>query len=194
MPARRAPGHPAALLPPFDDDGRLNAVVDTPRGSRAKYRYDERRGVFTVAHLLAAGHAMPCEFAFVPGTRGGDGDPLDALVLFDDATFPGCLLPARPLGVLRAEQDDGEGGTERNDRIVAAAADAHLYRDLQALDDVPGGLLAELEHFLVSYNAARGRRFTLLGRGDAAAARRLVRAHASAPSATRAPRAPRGRR
>ena len=79
---RSSAHHPAALLPPFDDEGRLTCVVETARGSRAKYRYDERTGTFTVAHVLAAGLAFPCEFAFVPGTRAGDGDPLDVLVLF----------------------------------------------------------------------------------------------------------------
>ena len=185
MPARRpAAHHPAALLPPIDDEGRLTCVVETARGSRAKYRYDEATGTFTVAHVLAAGLAFPCEFAFVPGTRADDGDPLDALVLFDDATFPGCVLPSRPLGVLRAEQDDGAGGAERNDRIVAVAAASHLYAHLQALDDVPERLLAELEHFLVSYNDARGERFTILGRGGPDDARRLVRERAR-PAAVR---------
>ena len=187
MPARRPPAHhPAALLPPFDDDGRLTCVVETARGSRAKYRYDDATGTFTVAHVLALGLAFPCEFAFVPGTRAGDGDPLDVLVLFDDATFPGCVLPSHPLGVLRAEQDDGTGGAERNDRIVAVAAHAHLYRDLRALDDVPAHLLQELEHFLVAYNDARGKRFTILGRGGPDDARRLVRESVPRRGRTRA--------
>ena len=181
MPARRpAPQHPAALLPPFDDAGRLTCVVETARGSRAKYRYDARTGTFTVAHVLAAGLAFPCEFAFVPGTRADDGDPVDALVLFDDATFAGCVLPCRPLGVVLAEQEDEGGEARRNDRVVAVAEASHLYRDLRSLADVPAGLLDELEGFMTAYDAARGRRFTVLGRGDAEAARRLVRASAAA--------------
>lgn len=186
MPARRPSAHhPAALLPPFDDGGRLTCVVETVRGSRAKYRYDARTGTFTVAHVLAVGLAFPCEFAFVPGTRADDGDPLDALVLFDDATFAGCVLPSRPLGVIRAEQEDDEGVARRNDRIVAVAESSHLYRDLQSLRDVPAHLVQELEHFLVTYDAARGRRFTVLGRGDADDVRALVRA--SARKLTRKP-------
>lgn len=178
MPARRPVHHPAALLAPFDDEGRLTCVVETARGSRAKYRYDERTGTFTVAHVLAAGLVFPCEFAFVPGTRADDGDPLDALVLFDDATFAGCVLPCRPLGVVLAEQEDEAGEVRRNDRVVAVAEASHLYRDLHALTDVPAHLLDELESFLVTYDAARGRRFTVLGRGGPDDARRLVRASA----------------
>ena len=177
MPARRpAAHHPAALLPPFDAEGRLTCVVETARGSRAKYRYDDATGTFTVAHVLAAGLVFPCEFAFVPGTRGGDGDPLDALVLFDDPTFAGCVLPARPLGVVLAEQDDEAGEPRRNDRLVAVAAASHLYAHLATLDDVPEGLLEELEGFMTTYDAARGRRFTVLGRGGPDDARALVRA------------------
>jgi inorganic pyrophosphatase len=124
--------------------------------------------------VLAAGLAFPCEFGFVPGTRGGDGDPLDVLVLFDDATFAGCVLPARLVGVLRAVQDDGDGGWERNDRLVAVACASHAHGGVRALDDVPGDLVAEIEHFLAAYNAARAKPFVLEGRGDADEARALV--------------------
>src|SRR5687768_14709593 len=150
MPA--PPGHPAALLPPFDDDGRLNVVVETARGSRNKFRYDARRGVFTIAHVLPAGAVFPCDFGFVPSTRAGDGDPLDVLLLMDDAAFAGCVVASRLVGVIEAEQADGDGDPERNDRLLAVAEASHAYRAVRDLADLDGGLLDEIEHFLVSYN------------------------------------------
>jgi inorganic pyrophosphatase len=172
MPDR--PHHPAALLPPFDEEGRLTVVVETTRGSRTKIRYDARRGVFTIAHVLPAGAVFPFDFGFVPSTRAGDGDPLDVLLLADEATFAGCVVPARLVGVLEAEQADGDEAPERNDRLLAVADASHDYRQVHALADVDAALLDELERFFVSYNAARGKRFVPTGRGDAARARAIV--------------------
>ena len=175
------PDHPAALLPPFDDDGALTVVVETVRGSRAKIAYDARHGVFRLKHLLPEGAVFPHDFGFVPGTRAGDGDPLDVLLLADDATFAGCVVAARLVGVLEAEQrDEGDAGgdaggdAERNDRLIAVAAASHAHATVRALDDLGEPVLAQLEHFFVSYNAARGKRFTPLGRGDAARARAIA--------------------
>jgi inorganic pyrophosphatase len=170
-------GHPAARLPAVDGDGQLNAVIETTRGSRNKIKYDERRGLFVLAHVLPAGAVFPFDFGFVPSTLGGDGDPLDVLVLMDDAAFAGCVVPARLVGVLEAEQrEDGDAGgdAERNDRLLAVAEGSHLHRGVRALDDLGDPLLHEIEHFFASYNAARGRRFTPLGRGGPDRARALV--------------------
>ena len=166
--------HPAALLPPFDDEGRLNLVVETTRGSRNKMKYDAKRAVFTIAHVLPVGAVFPFDFGFVPSTRAGDGDPLDALLLMDDAAFAGCVVASRLLGVIEAEQADGDGGTERNDRLLAVAEGSHAYGAVRDLADLDGALLDGIEHFFVSYNEARGKRFTPRGRGDAARARALV--------------------
>ena len=178
MPHQPTPAHsahPAALLPAFDDEGRLNAVVDTPRGSRNKIKYDEARGLFQLAHVLPAGAVFPFDFGFVPSTRGDDGDALDVLVLMDDAAFAGCLIPARLVGVLEAVQVDGDGRSERNDRLVAIAVESHAYHDVQTLDELDAALLDEIERFFVSYNAARGKRFKPTGRGGPDRARELVR-------------------
>jgi len=172
----RRPRHPAALLPAFDDDGHLTVVVETTRGSRNKIRYDERRGVFTIAHVLPAGAVFPFDFGFVPSTRGDDGDPLDVLLLMDDPAFAGCVVAARLVGVLEAEQaaGEGEGGTERNDRLLAVAEASHGYRAVRALADLDAALLDEIERFFVSYNAARDKRFVPRGRGGARRARTIV--------------------
>src|SRR5579864_1938581 len=106
-------------LKSFDDeeDGIIVVVVETPKGSRNKYAYDPQEHVFELKKVLPAGMAFPYDFGFVPSTQGGDGDPLDVLVLMDEPAFPGCKLTTRVIGVIEGEQGDGE--RERNDRVVA---------------------------------------------------------------------------
>lgn len=175
MAPRAARHHPAVLLPAFDpDEGTLNAVVDTTRGSRNKFEYDMRLGLFRLGGVLPAGASFPYDFGFVPSTVGEDGDPLDVLVLMDEPAFVGCLVPARLIGVVEAEQTE-EGKTRRNDRLIAVAANSRSHEELASLGDVPANTVHEIEHFFVSYNAAKGRTFRVLGRGDAARARSLVR-------------------
>jgi inorganic pyrophosphatase len=165
---------PYAKLPAFDPEtGNLNVVIDTPKQSRNKYKFDERRGLFLLSGVLPAGAVFPFDFGFVPGTEGGDGDPLDVLVLMEEPAFVGCLVPARPIGVIEAEQSEG-GETERNDRLIAVAAASRNHRDIRSLDQVGENLVAEIEHFFVSYNETKGKRFRPLARSGPDRAKRLV--------------------
>src|SRR3954466_14517107 len=140
------------LPPPYQADRKaLNVVIETPRGSRNKYKYDESLGLYKLSGVLPAGASFPYDFDFVPGTVGEDGDPLDVLVLRDEPAFTGCLIPVRLIGVIEANQTE-DGQTFRNDRLVAVAENAHNYRDLQSLKDMNENLLDELVHFFESYN------------------------------------------
>src|SRR5579883_2090656 len=86
----------SARIEPFDaTSGHLNVIVDTPRGSRNKYKYDEQYNIFRLQHILPVGMTFPYDFGYLPSTRGDDGDPLDVLVMVDEATFAGCLVSAR---------------------------------------------------------------------------------------------------
>jgi len=99
---------------PFDDEtGDLNVVIDTPKGSRNKYKFDEKLGLFKLGGVLAAGHVFPFDFGYIPQTLGGDGDPLDVLVLMDEPAFADCLIQARLIGIIEAEQNE-DGKTEKN--------------------------------------------------------------------------------
>jgi inorganic pyrophosphatase len=155
------------------DGENLNTVIETARGCRNKFKYDPELRLFRLAHVLPAGAVFPFDFGFVPSTRGGDGDPLDVLVLMDEPAFPGCLIAARLLGVIEAEQGDAKK-QERNDRLIAVAAESHDHFGLNSLDDLNDHLLDELEHFFVSYNRMRGKEFRPLGRSGPEQARRLV--------------------
>ena len=149
---------------PFDDEtNELNVIIDTPKGSRNKYKFDEKLGLFKLGGVLAAGHVFPFDFGYIPQTLGGDGDPLDVLVLMDEPAFVGCLVQSRLIGVIEAEQTEA-GKTERNDRLIAVAAVSRVHREVRSLKDVSEQLIEEIEHFFVSYNAAKDKEFKPLGR------------------------------
>jgi inorganic pyrophosphatase len=154
------------LLPTDPDSGRLNVVVDTPKGSRNKYKFDEHNSVWRLSKVLPQGMAFPYDFGFIPSTRGQDGDPLDVLLLNDEPAFPGCVVPARLIGVLEAEQTE-RGKTVRNDRLVAVVETGYNPAEYRSLDELSSQRLDEIEHFFVAYNESEGRQFRPLGRRNA---------------------------
>ena len=165
---------PFAHLSAFDSDSHeLNVIIETPKGSRNKFDYDEKYGLFRLGGVLPAGAVFPFDFGFVPSTLGGDGDPLDVLVLMDEPAFTGCLVLARLIGVIEAEQTEG-GETTRNDRLIAVAAASRNHRDVHSLADLSENLVDEIEHFFVSYNTVKGKQFKPGGRFDARRAEQLV--------------------
>jgi inorganic pyrophosphatase len=161
-------------LEAFHDEGELNVIIETPKGSRNKFNYDEATGLFKLGGVLPAGAAFPFDFGFVPSTLGGDGDPLDVLVLMDEPAFAGCLVGVRAVGVIEAEQTERDGETTRNDRLIGVAAESRLHRDVRTLESLGDALLDEIEHFFVSYNEFKGKRFNPLGRYGPARALKLV--------------------
>lgn len=163
-----------ADLEPFDEDENLNAIIETPKGSRNKYDYDPKRGVFMLGGVLPVGASFPFDFGFVPSTRGEDGDPLDVLVLMDEAAFAGCLVPSRLIGVIKAEQTERDGATMRNDRLIAVASNYRLQQNVASLDDLAPNLVDEIEHFFKSYNSIKGKDFHPLQRCGPAQAHEMV--------------------
>jgi inorganic pyrophosphatase len=156
------------------DTNDVHVIIDTPRGSRNKLKWDKDLGVLKLSHILTAGAVFPFDFGFVPGTRGADGDAIDVLVLTDEPLFPMCLVQARLLGVIEAEQTQGRK-TFRNDRILASAVGSRLYAKVSDLGDFPSTFLEEVEQFFVNYNQMRDRVFKPTGRRGAAEALTLVK-------------------
>src|SRR4051812_18764630 len=151
-------------LAAFDDEGELNVIIETPKGSRNKYNYDDETGLFKLGGVLPSGSAFPFDFGFVPSTLGDDGDPLDVLVLMDEPAFAGCLVRVRLVGVIEAEQTERDGQTTRNDRLIGVAAKSRLHKGVRTLKGLGPALLDEIEHFFVSYNEFKGKQFRPLGR------------------------------
>ena len=161
-------------LTPFEDECLL-VVIETPKGSSNKLAFEPRYGTFVLKSVLPAGAVFPFDFGFVPSTRADDGDPLDVLVLMDAPVFPGCIVPSRLIGVIEAEQS-ADGETERNDRLVAVAANSATHRSIQKLSDLSQDLIAQIEHFFISYNEVKGKRFTVKGQSGEKRAIALVKA------------------
>ena len=146
-------------LKPFDrKSGNLNVVIDTPKGCRNKYAFDFDLNAYKLKTVLPKGAVFPFDFGSIAGTIADDGDPLDALLLMDEPVFVGCLVEARLLGVIEANQTE-DGKTERNDRLIAVAAESHTHGSLKSLDDLDSTMIDEIEHFFISYNKARGKKF-----------------------------------
>src|ERR1043166_933263 len=139
-------------LDSFHDDEELNVIIETPKGSRNKYNYDEELRLFKLGGVLTSGAVFPFAFGFVPSTKGGDGAPLDVLVLMDEPAFTGCLVEARLVGVVEALQTERDGERTRNDRLIAVATQAHAHRHVRSLGQLDEQLVSEIEHFFVSYN------------------------------------------
>jgi inorganic pyrophosphatase len=155
------------------DSGRLNVVVDTPKGSRNKYKFDEQHQLWRLSKVLPLGLLFPYDFGFVPSTQGQDGDPVDVLLLMDESTFPGCVVPARLIGVLEAEQTD-TSETVRNDRLIAVVETPYNPAEYRSLDEVNQERVIDIEHFFVTYNEREGRQFKPLARRGADRAQALL--------------------
>ena len=164
--ARKAASHPSLdELDPIDEDsGDIVIVVETPKGRRSKIAYDPERGVFMVKKVLPEGLVFPFDFGFIPSTKGGDGDPLDVLLLMDEPLTQGTVITARLVGVIEARQTERDGTVEKNDRLLAVATTSVLHQDVQTITDLPDSLIEQVERFFVSYNEQAGKRFDVLGR------------------------------
>jgi inorganic pyrophosphatase len=165
---------PAEVLPPREPrSGRIHVLIDTPAGSRNKYRYDAELGVFRISRVLPLGMEFPHDFGSIPQTRAADGDPLDVMVLGQAPSFPGCLVTVRLLGVLHAQQREA-GRTIRNDRLIAAGETTVNRASLRELRELDPQHLRDIEHFFESYNRRQGREFRIIGRGGSGAARTML--------------------
>ena len=152
-------------ISPFNDKakkdqakGDLRIVIETPRGSRTKYSYDPDCDCMELSTVLPEGMVFPYDFGFIPSTLGEDGDPVDVLILMDAAVVPGCVVRARLIGAIEAEQKDN-GKWVRNDRLIAVATHAQTYNNARRLSDLRPHLVDEIEQFFDSYNKLRDRGF-----------------------------------
>ena len=126
----------------------IDVVVEIPRGSRNKYEYDHERHVIRLDRRLFTATAYPADYGFIPETLSEDHDPLDALVLLDDPTFPGCWVAARPVGVFWMTDDAGPDA-----KIICVPAGDARSAHILGLDGLPDFLTDEIGHFFEVYKA-----------------------------------------
>ena len=156
-------------IDPMIDGINCRAVIETPKGGRAKLAYDPETGAFALKRMLPDGMSFPLDFGFVPSTRAEDGDPIDILVLNDEPSAVGILTEVRLVGLIEAEQTE-KGKTVRNDRLLAVAQASHLFAQVRLAEDLGPDFMRNLTQFWVNYDALRGVAFKVTAVRDAAAA------------------------
>ena len=115
--ASRSLANPTLLKPVDKHDGMLQVIIETPKGSRNKFAYDDKQNIFALKAVLPAGMTFPHDFGFLPKTLAPDGDPIDVLLLMDEPAFPGVAVRARLIGIIEGEQIDGK---KRSATIVSS--------------------------------------------------------------------------
>jgi inorganic pyrophosphatase len=140
----------------------IQVIIETPKGSRNKIKYDPASKHFKLSKVLPEGMMFPYDFGFVPSTKADDGDPVDVLVLTDEPLFPGCLVECSLIGVIEAKQKEASR-VNRNDRLIAVAEQSLLYSEVSTLQDLNLQVLKQIEAFFVNYQEVRGVEVSILG-------------------------------
>ena len=150
----------------------FDVVIEIPRGSRNKYEVDHESGLIRLDRTLFTSTQYPADYGFVPDTLGEDGDPLDALVLVLEPTFPGCLVRSRPIGMFRMIDENGP-----DDKVLCVPASDPRQAALHDIDDLPHFERLEIEHFFLIYKQLEpGKGVEDRGWADRAAAEKEVEA------------------
>ncbi len=139
----------------------IDVVVEIPRGSRNKYEYDHERHVIRLDRRLFSATFYPADYGFVPDTLAEDGDPLDALVLLDEPTFPGCYVESRPIGVFWMTDEKGPDA-----KIITVACGDPMWERVTGLDGLPPHLTHEIAHFFDVYKDLERGKLTKIGGFD----------------------------
>jgi inorganic pyrophosphatase len=150
-------------------DEPLTVFVEVPKGGRNKYEYNEESGKLEFDRRLFAAVSFPTDYGFIPETRAESGDPLDALVCIDDPTFPGCIIPAKPIAIFMMSDEDGP-----DHKVVCVPLNDPAWEGLDGVDDLPGSLQDEIAHFFDVYTALEQQDVSVEGWGSKEEALRLV--------------------
>jgi inorganic pyrophosphatase len=127
-------------------DAPLVCIIEIPKGSRNKYEYDPELGGIKLDRFVSASVVYPTDYGYVPETLSPDGDPLDVLVCVSEPTFPGCIVPSKPIGLFRMADEKGP-----DDHVVCVPCSDPGWNYLNRVDDLPRLLRAEIGHFFSVY-------------------------------------------
>ena len=147
----------------------FDVLVEIPKGQRNKYEVDHKTGRIRLDRTLFTATQYPADYGYIEGTLGQDGDPLDALVLIQEPTFPGCLVRARAIGMYRMTDEKG-----RDDKVLCVPVDPRMDT-MQDVRDVQPHKLDEIKHFFERYkDLEAGKHVAAADWSDRAAAERVV--------------------
>lgn len=148
----------------------VTVMIEIPKGSRNKYEYDKEKRVLRFDRMLFSAVHYPSDYGFIPDTVAQDGDPLDALVLVWEPTFPGCLIEARPVGLFKMWDEKGP-----DEKILCVPVSDPLWNYIESLADVPPHLLKEIAHFFAIYKDLEEKKTGVEGWEDRDAAVKVIR-------------------
>lgn len=157
------------LDPGADSPEVVRAIIEIPKNSTNKYEYDGTIGLFRLDRALYSPMHYPGDYGFIPGTLAEDGDPLDILVLVDEPSFTGCLMEARPVGVLRLQD-----ATENDEKILAVPSRNPRFESIHTVDQVFPHTRREIEHFFAIYKELQGVKTVSKGWGGPRDARKTI--------------------
>ncbi len=147
----------------------FEVIIEIPRGSRNKYEMDHESGAIWLDRMLFTATQYPADYGFVAGTLAEDGDPLDALMLLDEPTFPGCHIWARPVAVFHLTDEKGP-----DDKLICVPARDPRWSAMVDADDLPAHLLQEVGHFFAVYKQLEPQKGTDVGGWEGRAAAEAV--------------------
>ncbi len=124
----------------------VEVIIEIPKGQRNKYEVDHETGRIRLDRMLFTSTRYPSDYGFIEDTLADDGDPLDALVLLEEPTFPGCLITCRVIGMFRMRDEKG-----LDDKVLCVPATDPRWRHLQDITDVPEFDRLEIKHFFEVY-------------------------------------------
>ena len=160
--------------------GDINVVIEIPQGSAVKYEIDKESGAIFVDRFLFTPMAYPAAYGFIPGTLAADGDPADALVLAPTPVVPGCVIRARPIGMLQMEDESGQ-----DEKIICVPHDKmHTqFTDIQDVMELPEITRQVIEHFFTRYkDLEKGKWVKVTGWAGKEAAGEIIRQSLAAAS------------
>ncbi|MDA0672344.1 MAG: inorganic diphosphatase [Cyanobacteria bacterium] len=149
-------------IPAQPEPGLINVLIEIPGGSKNKYEFDKDMQAFILDRVLFASVQYPFDYGFVPNTLADDGDPLDGMVIMDEPTFPGCVIAARPIGML--EMIDGG---DRDEKLLCVPAEDPRYAGVKTLADIASHRLDEIAEFFRTYKNLEKKVTEILGWKDA---------------------------
>ncbi|MEO0374683.1 MAG: inorganic diphosphatase [Cyanobacteria bacterium P01_A01_bin.17] len=150
-----------SLIPAQPKLGIVNVLIEIPAGSKNKYEFDKDMQAMALDRVLFASVQYPYDYGFIPNTLADDGDPLDGMVLMDQPTFPGCVIAARPIGML--EMIDGG---DRDEKVLCVPAEDPRYNEVTSLKDIAPHRLEEIAEFFRTYKNLEKKVTEILGWQD----------------------------
>lgn len=154
----------------------ISVIIETPAGSSQKFTFDPVEARIKLKKILPVGMAFPFDFGFIPGTKGGDNDPIDVVVISEFPTFAGCSVECRIIGAFIVEQEKtrNSGKMIRNDRFIAVPVESLLYKKINTLGNLPKTLVKQLESFFLNYIEEEGKKIKIEKRISSKQAWKLI--------------------